>query len=132
METVEFVIFGEPASKANSRQAVPRKSKGGKVFVAFIKSDKAQQYTKSAVLQIPQLHPPLTGPLAITIKIFYASNRPDLDPSLIFDLMQDRVYVNDRQLREMHIYHAIDKANPRAEISICTLSPQTKLEWPDA
>lgn len=126
---IEFVIIGEPASKANSRKAVPRKAKTGKVFVAFIKSDKAQEYARTALLQIPKLREPLQGPLAIECKIFYASERPDLDPSLIFDLLQGRIYVNDRQLREHHLYHRIDKKTPRAEIRIWSIDVQVPLEW---
>jgi len=54
----------------------------------------------------------------VTIKIFYASRRPDLDPSLIYDLMQDRIYKNDRALKEQHLYWGLDKENPRAEITV--------------
>lgn len=56
--------------------------------------------------------------MKITIKIFYASRRPDLDASLIFDLLQERVYLNDRQLKEQHLYWGLDKENPRAEITV--------------
>lgn len=129
MSEIKFTILGEPASKANSRQAVPRKSKAGKVFVAFIKSDKAQEYSRTALLQIPKLPELMQGPLAIECKIYYASERPDLDPSLIFDLLQGRVLINDRQLREHHLYHRIDKQNPRAEIRIWSINDQAPLIW---
>lgn len=33
-------------------------------------------------------------------------------------LLQAGVYRNDRQVREKHVYHGIDKANPRAEIVV--------------
>lgn len=39
-------------------------------------------------------------------------------------LVQAGVYRNDRQVREKHIRHAIDRANPRAEILIEPLQPQ--------
>lgn len=118
---IVFTILGEPASKSNSRQAVPRKTKSGKAFVAFIKSSKAQNYSKTALLQIPELKELISGKLGIECKIYYASERPDLDPSLIFDLLQGRIFENDRQLREHHIYHGIDKVNPRAEIRVWRL-----------
>jgi hypothetical protein len=35
---------------------------------------------------------------------------------------------NDRQVREKHVYHAIDRANPRAEIDVEALAEQPELE----
>jgi Holliday junction resolvase RusA-like endonuclease len=52
------------------------------------------------------------------MRIFYASRRPDLDESLILDLLQDVAYVNDRQVKEKHIYWGLDKDNPRTEMLI--------------
>lgn len=60
----------------------------------------------------------MEGDLRITIRIWYASRRPDLDASLIFDLLQGIVYTNDRQIKEQHLYWGLDKENPRAEIVI--------------
>lgn len=106
---VSFTIFGEPASKANSRRWT------GKFF---IKSEKALNYSKAFKQQCPVLDPLMDGDLKVTIKIWYASRRPDLDPSLIFDLMQDCIYVNDRQIKEQHLYWALDKENPRSDIIV--------------
>ncbi|MEI6987332.1 MAG: hypothetical protein WCK65_14515 [Rhodospirillaceae bacterium] len=122
-DKVRVVIVGELASKANSRQAVPRKSKGGKAFVAFIKSDKALCWLDSAALQVPALPDLLDGDLKISVRIWYATRRPDLDPSLLFDFLQGRAFVNDRQLREQHIYHCLDKLNPRVVALIEPISP---------
>lgn len=106
---VSFTIEGEPASKANSRRWT------GKFF---IKSEKALNYGKAFKQQCPILSPLMEGDLRVTIKIYYASRRPDLDPSLIFDLMQDCVYVNDRQIKEQHLYWGLDRDRPRAEITV--------------
>jgi hypothetical protein len=38
--------------------------------------------------------------------------------------VQKGVYRNDRQVREKHVYHAIDRANPRAEIEVEPLEAQ--------
>ena len=57
------------------------------------------------------------------ITIFYASRRPDLDESLILDLLQGLVYVNDRQVKERHTYWGLDPENPRAEIIIEQIPP---------
>lgn len=107
--SVKFTVHGEPASKANSRRWT------GKFF---IKSEKALNYAKEFAKQCPRLDELLDGDLRITIKIYYASRRPDLDASLIFDLMQGCVYTNDRQLKEQHLYWGLDKDNPRAEIFV--------------
>lgn len=107
--TINFVIHGEPASKANSRRWT------GKYF---IKSEKALNYAKDFAKQCPVLDELMEGDLRVTIKIYYASRRPDLDPSLIFDLMQDRIYTNDRQIKEQHLYWGLDKEDPRAEITV--------------
>lgn len=107
--TISFTIYGEPASKANSRRWTGR---------LFIKSKKALDYGRDFKNQCPVLDPLMEGDLRVTIKIYYASRRPDLDPSLIFDLMQDCIYKNDRQLREQHLYWGLDKIQPRAEITV--------------
>ena len=106
---VSFTIFGEPASKANSRRWT------GKFF---IKSEKALNYGKAFKQQCPVLDPLMDGDLKVTIKIWYASRRPDLDPSLILALMQHCIYVNDRQIKEQHLYWGLDKKNPRSDIMV--------------
>ena len=127
---VDFVVYGEPASKANGRRNVFNK-KTGKML--YIKSKKALNYAEAFALQCPQMSPPIKDDVSVTITIFYASRRPDLDESLILDCMQsvvdkkaktvvkDNIYLNDRQVKEKHIYWDIDKNNPRAEISVSTL-----------
>lgn len=139
---IVLTIRGEPASKANSREIVTfrrRDPESGELRASprVRKSDKALAFERSALLQIPsECRRRLTGPVRVTIRIFYASERPDLDESVLLDVLQDRyrtlktkgrtarelvcagVYRNDRQVREKHVYHGIDRANPRAEIVI--------------
>lgn len=137
---ISFVILGEPASKSNSR--IPRvvKSKAtGKQYAKFIKSMKANHYERDALLQIPpDALQMLAGPVKVTLHIFYATERPDLDESVILDVLQAKfervsevrtlvrkgVYINDRQVREKHVFHFIDRKNPRAEIEVEPLQPQ--------
>lgn len=144
-QPITFTILGEPASKANSRQIVVR---GGRP--ASIKSDKALDFERNALRQIPPLfRVQYTGPVAVTLHIFYASERPDLDESIVLDILQDRyekqkltkaqkdagmtaerflvqrgVYVNDRQVREKHVFHHIDRFNPRTIVHILPLQAQ--------
>lgn len=82
-----------------------------------IKSKKALSYADVFKQQCPQ-HKLIECAVAVKIRIYYASRRPDLDESLILDLMQGLIYRNDRQVREKHIYWALDKECPRAEICV--------------
>ena len=43
---------------------------------------------------------------------------PDLDASLIMDALQKRIYKNDRQIKEEHFYHHLDKTSPRAVVTV--------------
>jgi len=129
---VAFVILGECASKANSRMITGR-ARGGS-----IKSAKALAFEKAAALQIPLsarvMYP---GPVRVIITIHYRTERPDLDESLILDALQARyskggrrngtctrlgVVCNDRQVREKHIYHGIDRDNPRVSVTVESLA----------
>jgi Holliday junction resolvase RusA-like endonuclease len=130
---VSLVILGECASKANQRQLVTF-GRGEHKRPAIIKSKKARNSERDAQRQIPHsARVMFTGPVRVTLRIFYASERPDLDESVVLDVLQASysripngtrelvrpgVYCNDRQVREKHVYHAIDKRNPRAEIEV--------------
>lgn len=147
--TIRFTILGQPCSKANSRQIVTIKDRP-----TPIKSKEALAYERDALRQIPPVaRVRLEGPVRVTLRLFYASERPDLDESIVLDVLQDRwskvrevdlpnktpgvhtristrdllqagVYRNDRQVREKHVYHAIDRANPRAEIEVDPMTAQ--------
>jgi len=113
LQVLSQIIFGEPASKANSRRVVHY---GG--MSRLIKSKKALSYSDVFRQQCGKLPTLMTGDLRVTLYIFYASRRPDLDESLILDLMQGLIYENDRQVKERHCYWGLDPENPRAEIII--------------
>ncbi|ACC72563.1 hypothetical protein PPMP20_26635 [Paraburkholderia phymatum] len=145
---VAFTLRGEPASKANSREIVARKVRSKtdgtlKTRPMSIKSDKARNFERDALKQIPpSARVRMTGPVRVILKIFYATERPDLDESVILDVMQDRfrtvtvkgierrelvyhgVYRNDRQVRQKFVFHGIDRVNPRAEVVIESLQEQ--------
>jgi len=110
---VTFTVYGEPASKANSRKMVLIKGRP-----ALIKSQKARDYVKTFEQQCPVLEVPTTENVVVEMMIYYASRRPDLDESLILDCMQCRVYKNDRQVKQKFIYWGLDKENPRSVIRV--------------
>ncbi|RYF47240.1 MAG: RusA family crossover junction endodeoxyribonuclease [Comamonadaceae bacterium] len=129
-EVISLTIHGEAASKANSRKIVTIAGRP-----SSIKSAKARAFEADALRQIPPAcRQQLAGPVRVTLRMFYATERPDLDESLVLDILQDRwakskldgkrvlvqagVYQNDRQVREKHVYHAIDRRAPRVEIVV--------------
>ena len=132
---IAFTILGEAASKANSREIVTIKGRP-----ASIKSAKARAWVAAAMLQIPPAaRQMLAMPVCVTLVMHYATERPDLDESVVLDAMQavytrlpkrpgqkkaDRVlvqrgiYLNDRQVREKHVYWRLDRTNPRVEVYV--------------
>lgn len=107
------VIYGEPASKANGRRLVRFGNRP-----ASIKSKKALDFVAAVQRQTPLLVPLMTGPLRITATIYYASRRPDLDESALLDALQGRIYANDRAVVTKTVTKAIDRTNPRTEITV--------------
>jgi|TARA_E500000318_G_scaffold29320_2_gene29288 Holliday junction resolvase RusA-like endonuclease len=111
-----FVILGEPASKANSRKIVNFGKR-----VALIKSQKARDYEKIFADQCPVLKNLIETDVKVELIIYYASRRPDLDESVILDCMQGKIYVNDRQVKQKHIYWGLDKERPRTHVRVSPL-----------
>lgn len=111
-EPLFFTVLGEPASKANSRRIV----KFGNLS-RMIKSQKALDYCSAFKRQVKTSRL-LAGDIVVKMTIWYASRRPDLDESLILDLLQGVAYTNDRQVKEKHIFWGLDKENPRTEIMV--------------
>ena len=111
-----LTILGEPCSKSNSRRLI---YSGGRPRI--IKSEKALRYLSDVRLQIKKINPLLTGDLEMNMRLYYASRRPDLDPSLIFDGLQGLIYMNDRQVKRFTCEWGLDPKRPRAEIEIIQL-----------
>ncbi len=112
LQSLSLIIFGEPASKANSRRVVRI---GG--TSRLIKSQKALTYAELFRQQAGEDRC-MDGDMRVTLHIWYASRRPDLDESLILDLLQGVAYRNDRQVKEKHIYWHLDPSNPRTNIVV--------------
>jgi Holliday junction resolvase RusA-like endonuclease len=110
---IKLTIYGECVSKSNSRRLVTIHGRP-----AFIKSKKALQYVTDVAKQVHAPLRMLEGRLKFSATLYYASERPDLDASVLLDSLQGRLYMNDRQVRELHLVHAIDRKNPRAEVEI--------------
>ena len=118
IQAIEFVINGEPRSKANNRILLWKQKR-------IIKNKKAQDYMNNFILQGAIIRNkykdtvqfPIESVTVLTAWLYYASHRPDLDESLVMDgLEKAGIIKNDRQIREKHIYWKLDKENPRAKI----------------
>ena len=116
LEVYKGIIYGEPASKANSRKIVMFGKRP-----AIIKSQKARDYVKNFEKQCHKLDTLVTDDLVVEITIFYGSRRPDLDESVILDCMQGFIYKNDRQVKKKIINWGLDRDNPRSEIKVYLL-----------
>ena len=112
----QFIIEGEPASKGNSRKIVNFGKR-----MALIKSQKARDYEKLFADQCPILENLIETDVKVELIIYYASRRPDLDESVVLDCMQGKIYVNDRQVKQKHIYWGLDRERPRTHIRVSTL-----------
>jgi hypothetical protein len=136
-QVVSFTIRGEAASKANSREIVTIAG-----HPSSIKSAKARSFEAVAMMQIPGACKRMfSGPVAVTLQMHYASNRPDLDESIVLDVLQAKftgtgkkrqlvrtgVYINDRQVVEKHVFKHIDAANPRTEITVQPVNLQKEI-----
>jgi len=142
---VAFTIIGQAFSKANSRKLV-NFGKGDNKRMVSVKSDEALAFEESAMRQIPPAAKRMwTCPVRVWMKIWYPTNLPDLDESLVLDVLQARytkkdertgnrevtfrgVYVNDRLVREKHIYWGLSPTNPRIEICVEPIEEQLELE----
>ena len=113
---LSFTLHGQLYSKSNNRQLTKN------VKSRNIKSTGARECTKFYLQQLKKIwkgKETLVGSIILTVDIYYPDNRSDLDESLLMDILQKAgVIKNDRQIKEKHIYHEIDKRNPRCEIII--------------
>ena len=95
---INFIIEGEPASKANSRKIVNFGKRMG-----------------------PQLENLIETDVKVELIIYYASRRPDLDESVVLDCMQGKIYVNDRQVKHKVVYWGLDRERPRTHVRVSAL-----------
>jgi Holliday junction resolvase RusA-like endonuclease len=107
------IIYGEPASMKNSRKIVRING-----VSRLVKGDKAQAYAHDFLRQCPVLDPLFEGDVHVEMEIYYASRRPDIDEHQILDLMQGRIYRNDRQVRSKAVKGYVDPESPRVAIRV--------------
>lgn len=127
---ISFTIRAFAASKANSRMLVPVAGTGR---MKSIKSAAARAFVRDCKLQCPKRADlPFTVPVRVSLRMYYPSDRADLDESALLDALQSYstligrkrvihwpgIWLNDRLVREKHVYHGVDAANPRIEVHV--------------
>lgn len=140
MNPIRFTIQGQAYSKSNSRKQATVGAKGSRRTI-WIKSDEARAFAESMLRQIPPAaRVRIDVPACVRLVIYYRTELPDLDETLVLDCLQDQwsrprkgikrqllqagVVTNDRLFREKHIYHGIDRVNPRVEVAIAPITRQ--------
>jgi hypothetical protein len=116
-------VYGEPGSAKNQRRIVQFGSRP-----ALIKSEKALTYGRVFNEQVPVLEELLQGDVSLRVDVWYASKRPDLACiDFIQDLLQGRVYKNDRQVKASMSVWNLARQDPRCRIRVAKL-PVSGLE----
>lgn len=107
-------ILSHLASKSNSR----RKTNWGGV----IKSEAAMSFEHDFFLQCIGKKEAYPGPVSMSVHVYYADNRRDLDISLLQDCIQKAgIIKNDRQIQEIHAWRHVDKEKPRVIFELCEI-----------
>lgn len=124
MKSLTLTIYGDLMSKSNSRIMTSFRGRP-----RLIKKPKALKYEADAIVQIQSrlgrsrtLEDMFTEPVVLDATIYYSSKRPDLDVSLLMDVLEKSgVYKNDRQVYQINARKRFDKENPRVIVKISEL-----------
>ena len=113
-----MILLGNLQSKANRRRNVTNRRTGKPMF---IKSEAALAVFEDMVRQAQAQwkKDALTAPCRLTAHIYYSSRRPDLEDSLLMDILQSAgVVKNDRLIFEKHVWKELDRDNPRVVVEV--------------
>lgn len=94
------------------------KPKGGKVLTIA-----AREYKATAAWEAISYfgrRPKLTGDLALEMTVYRKRSNGDIDAfqKLLFDAMNDVLWLDDSQLVQMTVMKAMDRFNPRVELKV--------------
>lgn len=122
MNEFSATIYGVLDSKSNSRKIVHWGQRMG-----VIKSPGARAFVQAVNLQLKRRDQPLLhGRIQLVANCYYPDERRDLDVALLMDTLQrgtDKnpgacLIENDRQIRELHAVHYVDRLRPRVEFTL--------------
>lgn len=114
-----YTILGVPRSGKNSQNIF---KVGARRFVR--KSKAASQWLAIAEKQLREQlgrQQPMTGKVRVDVVLYQPSDRCDLDNmvSLVYDALKRVVIGDDKDIVCGWNEKLVDKANPRAEVTIC-------------
>ena len=104
------------------------------------KSPKAEQYAQAVMAHAAAARmraggDTLTGPVAVELRVYFGSERPDIDGpvKVILDAMQATtarrtgasVYLDDRQVHRLLVTRHVDRERPRVEVEVVSLERDT-------
>lgn len=121
-EPFSFWVDGAPYSKANSRRIVNVKTKSGRQLRS-IKSENALAFSVDFLRQCPILSPMFAEDVHLDLDIYYPDRRRDLDESLVLDLMQRMIYLNDRQVKSRRVRWGLSADKPGILVTVRLMTP---------
>lgn len=118
MEYPKQVILGQPPSKSNAYRIITTYGHG-----SLAKTQATKKYEESFFMQCGLRNANIDKRFKLTVDVYFASDRPDLDNSakVVLDCLQScKAIKNDRLCSEIHARKLIDKEKPRIEFVIET------------
>ncbi|MBD5585352.1 MAG: RusA family crossover junction endodeoxyribonuclease [Clostridia bacterium] len=106
-------ILGQPPSKSNSYKIIMNKGHS-----SLGKTEATKKYEMDFFMQCTLRKKGICKRFKLTVDVFFASDRPDLDNAMkvLLDCLQTCGAIkNDRLCAEIHARKLIDKKNPRIE-----------------
>lgn len=116
MNTINETILGQVPSKSNSYKIITIAG-----HASLGKSKALKEYEQTFFMQCRSRGRMIDKRFALTIDVFYSSDRPDLDNALkiVLDCLQScQVIKNDRLCAEIRARKLIDKKEPRIVLAI--------------
>lgn len=114
------IIRGQVPSKSNQYRIITLHGHG-----SLCKTKQTKAYEEAFFMQCGLRGLMIEQRFKLDIDVYYASDRPDLDNAMkvTLDCLQAvKAIKNDRQCAEIHARKLIDKADPRIEFTIETLT----------
>lgn len=118
-------ILGKVPSKSNCYKIITKKdNRTGKYHGSLAKSDGLTEYENKFFIQCNHYRnkPPIKGYFEIHLKVYYPTERADIDNALkiILDTLQHKckAIVNDNKCVKILAEKYLDKVNPRIEFKL--------------
>lgn len=88
-----------------------------------LKSAEAKDYANKChwlVMAQSNVYDIMLGPVSFVATVYFPNKRGDLDNRIkqCLDALQGSAYVDDKQVEHLEFTRAIDKANPRVEVTL--------------